>query len=141
MHESIRVFCAKQALVLMTLKTFPFRHMAISLKNVDMALLTSDPSGNVFAMIELPTLHLNISFGLNVTGIATSYGTRNAFLLSPWPSLVKMADKAIGFMDGKVGPLDQLGMAGGASKFHPPSQLSKMFSMGESHIFIDHILF
>ena len=44
-------------------------------------------------------------------------------------------------MNGEVCPLDELSMAGGASKFHPPSQLTQMPSMGKANILKYHIPF
>jgi len=121
MHERFSVLCSQQALVLMTLKTFPFGHVAIALKNMNMTLLTSNPSGNILSVIEIPTFHLNIPFGFDMTGFTASYCTRNAFFFSLWAGLIEMADKAIGFMNSKMSPLNKLGMAGSATKFHPPS--------------------
>ena len=50
-----------------------------------------------------------------------------------------MADETVDFMDGEMGSLNELGMAGSTTKFHPPSQLLEVFPMGESHILVDHI--
>jgi hypothetical protein len=50
-----------------------------------------------------------------------------------------MADEAVDFVNSKVGSLDELGMTGGASKFHPPSQLAQMLSMGKRHILINDV--
>jgi hypothetical protein len=50
-----------------------------------------------------------------------------------------VANEAIDFMNGEMRSLDELCMAGGASKLHPPSQLTQMLSMRESNILIDHV--
>ena len=50
-----------------------------------------------------------------------------------------MTNEAIGLVNREVGSLDDLGVAGGTSEFHPPPQLAQMFSMGKGHILIDHI--
>jgi len=52
-----------------------------------------------------------------------------------------MADKTVGLMNGKMQPLNELGMARGAPKPHPPSQLTQMPSMGKAYIFKYHISF
>jgi hypothetical protein len=40
-----------------------------------------------------------------------------------------VTNEAVDFVNREVRTLNELGMAGGASKFHPPSQLTQMFSM------------
>jgi hypothetical protein len=139
MHELRGVFRAQDFWLIMTLNTFPLGNMAISLNDVDMAFLACHPPGNIFPMVETPTLDINVSFGLDVTRGTSPNGTRDALLLPFRPSPVVMTDEAVDFMDGQMGPLNELGMAGGATKFHPSSQLPQMFSMGEGHILIDHI--
>jgi len=90
-------------------------------------------------MIKSPTFDLDISFGFNVTGRATPYGTRDTLLLPSRPCLVKMTDKTVSLMNGEVQALNELSMAGGASKSHPPSQLTQMFPMGKVYILKYHI--
>ena len=58
----------------MTFQAFSFRDMAISLHNAEMALLASDPPGNILLMIEAPTLDADIPFGLHVAGGTSSDG-------------------------------------------------------------------
>jgi len=74
-----------------------------------------------------------------VAGSAASDGARNAILFSLWAGLVVMTDETIDFMDREMGPLDDLGVAGGAAELHPSSQILEMFSVGEGHIFVDHV--
>jgi hypothetical protein len=124
---------------IMTLETLPFRDVGVTLNNIEMALLTSHPSRNVLAMIEAPTLDLNVSFGLDVTGGTSTYGARNAFLFPFGASFKIVTDKTVGLVNGEVHSLDNLGVAGGASQFHPPSELPQMFSVGEGHVLVNHI--
>jgi hypothetical protein len=139
MHELRGIFTPQDFRFTMALETFPLRHMAIPLKNTDMALLTGHPSGNILSMIKTPAFDLNIPLGFNVAGGTISYSTRNTFLLPSWASLVEMADKTISLVNGKVRPLDELGVAGGAPKSHPSSQLAEMLSMGKDNILKYHI--
>jgi hypothetical protein len=40
-----------------------------------------------------------------------------------------VTDEAVDFVNREVRALNQLGMAGSASKFHSPSQLTQVFTM------------
>jgi len=122
----------------MTLETFPFWNMTIALNHIHVAMLTFYPSLNVLSMIEIPSFNINVTFGLNVTGLATAHCTREAFLLSSGTHPIKMADEAVGLMDGQMESLDKLGMTACTTKSHPPSQFSQMLSMRETDIFKDH---
>jgi hypothetical protein len=139
MHELRGIFTPQDFRLTMALETFPLRDMAIPLKNMDMAPLTGHPSGNILPMIECPTFDLDIPFRFNVTGGATPYGTRNAFLLPSCASTVEMTDKTVSLVNGEVGSLNELGMTGRASRFHPPSQLAQMPSMRKAYILKYHI--
>jgi hypothetical protein len=123
MHELRGKFCAQYFRFIMALDTFSLRDMTIALNDIDMALLTSYPSCNIFPMIEAPTLDLNIPFWLNVAGGASSNSTGNAFFLPTWASLKIVTDETVYLMNGKVSALNELGMTGGATKSHPSSQL------------------
>jgi len=74
-----------------------------------------------------------------VAGGASADRTGQTLFLSFWTGLVVVADETVGFVNGQVLSLDNLGVAGGASQLHPPSQLSQMLSMGEGDILVDHI--
>ena len=50
-----------------------------------------------------------------------------------------MADETVDFMNREVGSLDDLGMAGGAAEFHPPSQFLEVFPVGEGYVLVDHV--
>ena len=139
MHELRGIFGAQYFRFIMTLDTFPFRDMTVPLNDIDMALLTGHPSCNILPMIEIPAFDLDVPFGLDVAGGTPSYGTRNAFLFPFRASLIVVTDETVDLMNSEMCSLNELGMAGRASKFHPPSQLTQMFSMGEGHILIDHI--
>jgi hypothetical protein len=107
----------------MALDTLPFRNMAIPLNDVDMAPLTDHSSGNILPVIEIPPLDFNISFGLDMTGGASTYRTRNTLLFTLLAGLIVMADETVDLVNGEMGSLNQLGMTGRTSKFHSPSQL------------------
>jgi hypothetical protein len=141
MHGLRSIFGSQYIRFIMALETFPFGDMSISSNHINMALLTGHPSGDILPMIEIPTLYFNVPFGLNVTRGAPSDSTRDAFLLSLLTRFVIMANKAVGLMDGEVGSLNNLCMAGGASKFYSPPQFSQMPSMGKVYIFKYHIPF
>jgi hypothetical protein len=124
----------------MTLDTLSLRDMSISSHHIDMAPFTGHASCNIFPMIEVPTFDLNVPFGFDVARGASSYSTRDTFLLPSWSSIVIVADDAVNFMNGEMFSLYELGVTGGASKFHPPSQFLYMFPVREGYILIDHIL-
>jgi len=123
MHELRGIFGAQYFWLIVALNTFPLRNVTIPLNNTDMAPLTGNPSGNILPVIEIPPLDFNVSFGFDMTGGTSSYRTRNALLLTPRARLVVMADETIDLVNGEMGPLNQLRMTGGASKFHSSSQL------------------
>jgi hypothetical protein len=120
MHELRGILGVQYLRFTMALETLPLRNMAIALNNVDMALLTGHPSGDIFSMVETPAFDFNVPLGFDMARGTSSNSTRYTFLLPSWASLIKMTDKTIGFVNSKVCPLNDLGMAGGASNFHPP---------------------
>jgi len=124
MHELRSIFSAQYFWFIMALDTLPFRNMTIPLNDVDMAPLTNNPSGNILPVIEIPPLNFDISFGLDMTGGASTYRTRNTLFFTLLAGLVIMADETVDFVNGEMGSLNQLGMTGRTSKFHSPSQLS-----------------
>ena len=123
----------------MAFKALSLRHMGIPLNDTEMTLLARNPSLDILAVIEIPAFDIDIAFGLNMAGGAASNGAGNAILFSLWTGLIVVADETVDFMNGEMGALDDLGMAGGAAEFHPPSQFLEMFPVGEGHILIDHV--
>jgi len=105
----------------MALKTFSFRHVGIPLDHAEVTLLAGDPSFDILAMVEVPAFDVDIAFGGDVTGRATSHGTGDAVLLSLGTGLVIVADETIAFMNRQVGPLDDLGMTRCTAEFHASS--------------------
>jgi len=95
----------------MAFHTFPLRDMAISLHNTEMAFFTGHPSGDIFSVIEVPALHLDVTFRLDMTGSATPYGTRNALFFSFWTSLVIVTDEAVDIVNSEVFTLNKLTVA------------------------------
>jgi hypothetical protein len=73
-HELRGIFRGQEDGFVVTFYALSFRDMAISLHNAEMALLASDPSGNIFSVVEVPTLDLDISFGLHMAGGTSSDG-------------------------------------------------------------------
>ena len=124
MHELRGILGAQYFWFIMTLDTFSFRNMSIPLNDTKMAFLTGYPSCNILPMIETPSINFNISLRCEVTRGATPYSTRKALPLPFGTSLIVMADEAVGFMDGEVHALNELGVTGGTSKLHFPSQLT-----------------
>jgi hypothetical protein len=110
--------------LIMTLDALSFGDMAIALNDTEMAPFTGHTSCNILLMIKTPTINFNISLGCKMAGSATPYGARKAFSLPPWTSLEIVTDETIDLVNGEMGSLDELGMTGSASKFHPPSQLT-----------------
>jgi hypothetical protein len=134
-----RIFCHEYLRFVMAFKTLSLRHMGIPLNHTEMTLLASHSSINIFTMVEIPALDIDVAFWRNVAGGATSHCTGDAVLFPLWTGLIVVTDEAVGFMDREVGSLNDLGMAGGAAKFHPSSQFAQVFSVGEGHILVDHI--
>ena len=60
---------------IMTFQALSLGDMAISLDNAEMALLASDPPGNILFMIEAPPLDPDIPFRLDVAGGTSPDGT------------------------------------------------------------------
>ena len=108
----------------MTFQALSLGDMAISLDNAEMALLASDPPGNILFMIEAPALDPDIPFRLDVAGGTSPDGTRKTFLLPLGAGLIVVADEAINFMNRQVFSLNQLSMTAGAAELHSPSQLA-----------------
>jgi len=52
-----------------------------------------------------------------------------------------VANKTVGFVNGEMQSLNELGMARGAPKVYPSSQLTQMPSMGKAYILKYHIPF
>jgi hypothetical protein len=113
--------------------------MAIPLQYAEMASFTGNSSRDVFSMIKVPSLNVDVSFRLNVAGGAPSHRTRKAVLLPFGTRLEVVTDKTIGFVDREMFALNKLGMAGGATKFHAPPQFAQVLSVGKSNILVDHI--
>jgi hypothetical protein len=90
-------------------------------------------------MVKTPAFNFNVTLGFDMARGTTTHSTRNAFLLLPLSSLIKMTDKTVRFVNREVCPLNDLGMACGASNSHPSSQLAQMLSMGKAYILIYHV--
>ena len=118
--------------------TLSLRHMGIPLNDTEMTFLASNPSRDILLVIEIPAFNIDIAFGLDMAGSAASNGARNAILFPFWTGLIVVADETVDFMNGEMRPLNDLGVAGGAAELHPSSQFLNV-SVGEGHIFIDHV--
>lgn len=117
-------FRAQEDGFIMTFQALSLGDMAISQDNAEMALLASDPSGNILFVIEAPTFDPNVPLGLHVAGGTSSDGARKAFVLSLQAGLVIVTDKAVDFMNREVFSLNELSVTTGAAKLHFPSQLT-----------------
>ena len=107
----------------MALDALSFRDMTIPLNHTEVAPFTRHAPQNIPLMIKAPSVNFNISLGCEMAGSATSYGTREALSLPFRTSLEIVTDETIALMNSEMGSLDELGMTGGASQFHSPSQL------------------
>jgi len=121
------------------LDALSFWNMAIPLQYAEMASFTGNSSRDIFSVIKVPSLNVDVSFRLNVAGGTSSHRTRKAVLLPFGTRLKVVTDKTIGFVDREMFALNKLGMAGGATKLHASSQFTQMLSMGKSNILVDHI--
>jgi hypothetical protein len=74
MHELRCKFRTQEDRLIMTFHALAFRDMAIPLYDTEMALLASDPSGNILFVIEAPTLDPDIPFRFHVAGGTASDG-------------------------------------------------------------------
>lgn len=135
------IFGDKDLRFVMAFKAFSLRHMGIPLNDTEMTLFARNPSLNILPVIKIPTFDIDIAFGFNMAGGAASNGAGDAILLSLWTGLIVVADETVDFMNGEMGALNDLGMAGGATKLHPPSQFLEVFPVREGHILIDHVCF
>jgi hypothetical protein len=132
-------FGAHNLRFIVTFHTLPFRDMAVPLDDAEMALFAGNSPGNVLPVIETPSFDLDVSFGLNVARGAPPDCTGDAVLFSLGPRLKVVTDKTVRFMNREMGSLNDLGMATGTPKLHPPPQVAQMFSVREGHILIDHL--
>jgi hypothetical protein len=133
------IFRDKNLGFVMAFKALSLRHMGIPLNHAHMALLAGDPSCNVLAMIEIPAFDIDIPFGGNVAGGATPNRTGDAVFLSFGPGLVVVADKTVDLVNRQVGPLNNLGMAGGTAELHPPPEFLEVFAVGKGDVLVDHV--
>jgi hypothetical protein len=138
--QSLRGVLGRQQLgFIVALHTFSFRNMAIALDDAEMTFFTRHTPGNIFSMIKVPSFNIDVSFRLNVAGGTSSHRTRKAVFFPFGTGLKIVTDKTIGFMNREMFPLNELGMTGGATKFHAPSQFPQVLSVREGHILVNHI--
>ena len=116
-----RIFCNKDFRFVMAFNAFSLRHMGIPLNHAEMTLLARNPSLDILSVIEIPTLDIDITFGCDVAGGATSDGAGNAVLFPLWTGFIVVADEAVDFMNRQVSSLNDLSVAGGAAELHTPS--------------------
>ena len=140
MHELRGIFSAQYLWLIVALNALPFRDMAISFYDIEMAPFADYASFNVLPMIETPPFDLDIPLRFHMARSAATDGTGDAFFIPSWASLIIVTDETIRLVNREMFPLDDLGVAARASKVHIPSQITQVLLMGESHIFIDHLL-
>jgi len=121
------------------LDALPFRHMAVPFDYVEMTLLAGHPPLDVFPVVEIPAFDIDVALRLEVAGGASADRTGKALFLSFRTGLVVVADETVGFVNGQVLSLDHLGVAGGASQFHPAFQLVQVLAMRKGDILVNHI--
>jgi len=120
-HELRGIFGFQYFGYFMTLETFSLGDVPIPSYHIDMTLFAGHSSHNIFPVIEAPALNLDISFRFDMTGGAASDSTGDTLFLSRLASPIKVTNKTIGLMNGKMGSLNKLSMTGGTSKPHSPS--------------------
>jgi hypothetical protein len=120
MHELSGIFGQKDIGFIMALDAFSLRDMAVPLNHIVMASLAFHSPCNILPVVKTPAFDLDIPFGFNVAGSATSYCARDAFLFPFQASTIKVTYHTIGLVNRQMGPLDELSMTAGASQFHPP---------------------
>jgi hypothetical protein len=135
------IFGDKNLRFVMAFKAFSLRHMGISLNDTEMTLFARNPSLDILPVIKIPAFDIDIAFGCNMAGGAASNSAGDAILLSLWTGLIVVADKTVDFMNREMGALNDLGVAGGATKLHSPSQFLEVFPVREGHVLIDHVCF
>jgi hypothetical protein len=140
MHELRGIFRAQYFRFVVALNALPFRDMAIPLYHIEMAPFADHSSFNVFPVVEIPPLDFNIALRFHMARATTSHGTGDAFLITPWTSLIIVTDEAIRLVNREMFPLDDLRVAARASKLYIPSQITQVFPVGEGHILIDHLV-
>ena len=140
MHELRSIFRAQDLRFIVALNALPFRDMAISLDDIEMAPFAGHASCDVLPVIETPPFDLDIALRFHMARSAATDGAGDAFFIPSRASLIIVTDEAIRLVNGQMFPLDDLGVAARASKVHIPSQITQVFPMGESHILIHHIL-
>jgi hypothetical protein len=75
MHEGGGILSDPHSGFFMALETLSLRDMPITLNDIEMALLTSYSSGNIFPMVETPAFNFDVPFRFDVARGATSNGT------------------------------------------------------------------
>jgi hypothetical protein len=106
--------------LVMTFYAFALGDVSISLHNIGMAFLAGHPPGDVLLVVEVPAAHLDVALGLKVAGRAASDGARKTFFFALRTGFVIVANITVDFVNGEVRTLDELGVTGGTTKFHPP---------------------
>jgi hypothetical protein len=106
MHKLRGIFCSQYGRLIVALNTFSFRHMGISLNDIDMALFTGHSSRDILPVIEVPAFDFDVPFGFDMAGSTTPDGARNTLLLPFWTSLIIVADEAVGLMNSEMRSLD-----------------------------------
>jgi hypothetical protein len=116
-----RILGAQDLRFIMALHALPLRNVTVPLDNTDVAFLAGYSSHDVLPVIEVPSIHFDITFGLKVAGSTSPDGAREAILLTFWACLIVVTDETVGLVNGEVQSLDKLGVTRGTPKFHPSS--------------------
>jgi hypothetical protein len=112
------VFGDKDLRFVVAFEALSLGDMGIPLNHAEMTLFARNPSFDILAVIEIPTLDVDIAFGRDVARGAASNRAGDTVFFPLWPSLVVMTDEAVDFMNREVGTLNDLGMTGGAAELH-----------------------
>jgi hypothetical protein len=97
-----RILGAQDFRFIVTLHALPLRDVTVPLDNTDMTSLAGYSSCDVLPVIEVPSIHFDIPFGLKVAGSTSPDGAREAILLTFWACLVVVTDETVGLVNGEV---------------------------------------
>jgi hypothetical protein len=138
MHEIRCIFRGEKLGFVMAFQTLILRNVAIPLIDADVAFKTTYPALDISLVVKAYPLEQEFALWLDMT--RTAFRTGETSLFPQCPRLVEVTDEAIRFGNGQMGALNDLGVAGGASQFLPPSQLLQVSSMVKGHVLKNHFL-
>ena len=132
--ELLGVFCFEDLPFVMALEAGVSLYVSVAGDHIGVTCLALNASFHKLLVIEIKRIYLNVSSRFEMTRVAPG-----KIVLLPF-CLLEVADKAVFFCYGYVGPLDDLRMTGGASELHIPFHLIKVLNVVEDNVFEDDVL-